>query len=120
MERQPKIGYKAVICPPKRWCILAVEIPDHAIVVDCGDGHYRADRVIPRKLSPVHTKTAIWQDTMTYSYYDPNFYYLINTMATAYLAHECYGAYASGIHFFDTFGAAVKWGEKFCYNHIPF
>ena len=108
---QPKIGYKAVTLPDKRWCIAELEIPKHALVY-CYDHPfspaYRTDRVITKKFFSVGKRRTDLLYTEAYSWYDPNFYYIKKQMATAYLGSE---PEATGIHFFTDINDAISWGK---------
>ena len=113
VQTKPKIGYKAVALPNKRWCIAELEIPYYALVRAYSYGHplspaCRTDRVITKKLVSVGKRRIELPYTEAYSWYDPNFQYTKDRMVTAYLGSE---QDAYGIHFFTDINDAIAWGK---------
>ena len=108
---QPKIGYKAVTLPGKKWCISELEIPKHALVYTdyTPTNEYRTDRVIPKKFLSIGKHRMILPYSMAYSWFNPNFAYIGNQMETSYLGNE-FDNY--GIHFFTDIIEAIVWGRN--------
>lgn len=116
---QPKIGYKAVTLPGKKWCISELEIPYYALVYTgyTPTKEYRTDRVIPKKflsvekhrVIPVGKHHIILPYSMADSWFNPRFTYIKNEMVTSYLGNEVDNY---GIHFFTDIIEAIVWGES--------
>lgn len=108
---QPKIGYKAVTLPGKKWCISELEIPYYALVYTgyTPTKEYRTDRVIPKKFLSVGKHRMILPYSMADSWFNPKFVYIKNQMATSYLGNEVDNY---GIHFFTDIIEAIVWGKS--------
>jgi hypothetical protein len=108
---QPKIGYKAVTLPGKKWCISELEIPYYALVYTgyTSTKEYRTDRVIPKKFLSVGKRRMILPYSMADSWFNPRFVYIKNQMVTSYLGNEVDNY---GIHFFTDIIEAIVWGKS--------
>lgn len=105
-------GYKAVAKKQERgwdWFICELDIPDDAKVIkELSFG--RTDKAIPRAFFPVKTKTAI-NENVARSWFDPNFTYELNKLATSELTEATYQSFnIKGIYFFESAETARNWG----------
>ena len=105
-------GYKAVARKGIRnweWFLCELEIPDDAKVLK-ELSFRRTDKAIPRSFFPVRTKTAI-SDKEARSWFDPNFTYELNKLATSELTEAPYQSFdIKGIYFFESAETARNWG----------
>lgn len=109
------IGYKAVARKTMHergwgWFICELEIPDDAkVLTDLS--FMRTDKAIPRAFYPVNRKEPI-TDREARSWFDPNFSYEIDKLATSELTEAPYTSLdIKGIYFFESVETARNWGR---------
>jgi len=106
------IGYKAVARKQERgwgWFLCELEIPDDAKIVK--DMIFmRTDKATPRAFYPVNMKMPITEREAR-SWFDPNFTYKIDKLATSELTESPYTSFdIKGIYFFESAETACNWG----------
>lgn len=105
-------GYKAVARKGIRnweWFLCELEIPDDAKVLK-ELSFRRTDKAIPRAFFQVNSETQI-TDKEARSWFDPNFTYELNKLATSELTEAPYQSFdIKGIYFFESALTARNWG----------
>lgn len=105
-------GYKAVARKGIRnweWFLCELEIPDDAKVLK-ELSFRRTDKAIPRAFFQVNSNTTI-NDKEARSWFDPNFTYELNKLATSELTEAPYQSFdIKGIYFFESAETARNWG----------